>query len=272
MKLSLVVLASCVAFAAGGSYLQSTWIRLVTLLDDPVQCADTQCRNPDGSCPAGTQGVGCTGLCSAQCGGGVMGCGCAGGPTPPAPPSPPAPPGAQGPCDIAGAAGTPCVAAHSTTRALYSGYRGPLYQLKKSPDDGTTQDVGVNPNGFAQSSDQDNYCNGGGCVIQRIYDQSPKQNHLDPAPAGGAVHTPDAAVNANKEKLTISGNPVYAAYFEGGMGYRNDNTNGIATGDDPETIYMVAAGQHFNDKCCFGEINCTHALKSIIWLCRLRQR
>ena len=33
------------------------------------------------------------------------------------------------PCDIYAAAGTPCVAAHSVTRALYSGYRGPLYQL-----------------------------------------------------------------------------------------------------------------------------------------------
>ena len=27
-----------------------------------------------------------------------------------------------GPCDIYGAAGTPCVAAHSTTRALYASY------------------------------------------------------------------------------------------------------------------------------------------------------
>ena len=31
------------------------------------------------------------------------------------------------PCDIYAAAGTPCVAAHSTTRALYAAYNGPLY-------------------------------------------------------------------------------------------------------------------------------------------------
>ena len=33
------------------------------------------------------------------------------------------------PCDIYAGAGTPCVAAHSTTRALFSSYNGPLYQV-----------------------------------------------------------------------------------------------------------------------------------------------
>lgn len=39
---------------------------------------------------------------------------------------------AEGPCDILAAAGNPCVAAHSTVRALYSGYRGPLYSVQRS--------------------------------------------------------------------------------------------------------------------------------------------
>ncbi len=34
---------------------------------------------------------------------------------------------AANPCDLYAAANTPCVAAHSTTRALYSAYTGPLY-------------------------------------------------------------------------------------------------------------------------------------------------
>ena len=38
----------------------------------------------------------------------------------------------SGPCDILGAAGNPCVAAHSTVRALYSGYGGPLYRVQRS--------------------------------------------------------------------------------------------------------------------------------------------
>ena len=43
----------------------------------------------------------------------------------------------QGPCDIYAAAGDPCVAAHSTTRALYASYNGPLYQVMRQSD-GTT--------------------------------------------------------------------------------------------------------------------------------------
>ena len=35
----------------------------------------------------------------------------------------------QGSCDIYASAGDPCVAAHSTTRALYATYNGPLYQV-----------------------------------------------------------------------------------------------------------------------------------------------
>ena len=37
---------------------------------------------------------------------------------------------AEGPCDIYDKAGTPCVAAHSMTRALYGAYAGPLYSVK----------------------------------------------------------------------------------------------------------------------------------------------
>ena len=39
-----------------------------------------------------------------------------------------------GPCDIYVAAGYPCVVAHSTTRALYASYNGPLYQVMRQSD------------------------------------------------------------------------------------------------------------------------------------------
>jgi non-reducing end alpha-L-arabinofuranosidase len=52
------------------------------------------------------------------------------------------PPRPQGPCDIYGAAGTPCVAAHSTTRALYASYNGPLYQVMRLSDN-RVEDIGV---------------------------------------------------------------------------------------------------------------------------------
>ena len=35
----------------------------------------------------------------------------------------------EGPCDILDAAGNPCVAAHSTVRALYAKYDGPLVRF-----------------------------------------------------------------------------------------------------------------------------------------------
>src|SRR5437879_1531990 len=43
----------------------------------------------------------------------------------------------QGPCDIYAAGGTPCVAAHSTTRALFAAYSGSLYQVRRSSDSAT---------------------------------------------------------------------------------------------------------------------------------------
>ena len=48
----------------------------------------------------------------------------------------------QGPCDIYAAAGAPCAAAHSSTRALYASYNGPLYQVLRQSD-GKTLDIGV---------------------------------------------------------------------------------------------------------------------------------
>eukprot|EP01084_Bolivina_argentea_P047550 87622_1 len=38
----------------------------------------------------------------------------------------------QAPCDIFASGGTPCVAAHSTVRALFGDFNGPLYQIKRA--------------------------------------------------------------------------------------------------------------------------------------------
>src|SRR5436309_10110111 len=64
------------------------------------------------------------------------------------------PPRPQGPCDIYAAAGTPCVAAHSTTRALYASYNGPLYQVKRTSD-AWPLDIGITPDGYANAAAQD---------------------------------------------------------------------------------------------------------------------
>ena len=52
----------------------------------------------------------------------------------------------EGPCDIYHAAGTPCVAAHSLTRALYGNYSGPLYAVKRASD-GAVRNISVLPAG-----------------------------------------------------------------------------------------------------------------------------
>jgi len=92
---------------------------------------------------------------------------------------------------------------------------------------------------------------GTSCIISMIYDQSGRANHLAVAPPGGNHPFPDAGVNASRRSLSVDGQRVYAAYFENGNGYRNDCTSGVATADEPETIYMVTDSTHFNGGCCF---------------------
>ena len=81
---------------------------------------------------------------------------------------------AEGPCDIYDAApeGTPCVAAHSTVRALYAAYDGPLYQVKRFTDNRTKDVAPISAGGLADSASQDAFCGAAHCVIWRIYDQS----------------------------------------------------------------------------------------------------
>src|SRR5690349_19447879 len=84
----------------------------------------------------------------------------------------------QGPCDIYAAGGTPCVAAHSTTRALYGSYSGNLYQVRRSSDN-TTKNIGVlSAGGVANAAAQDSFCAGTTCLITIIYDQSGRNNRL----------------------------------------------------------------------------------------------
>lgn len=88
----------------------------------------------------------------------------------------------EGPCDIYDAApeGTPCVAAHSTVRALYAKYDGPLYQLRQNHTFGRRLNITVlQPGGIADAAPQEKFCGKGHCVIERIFDQSPRGNHLD---------------------------------------------------------------------------------------------
>ncbi len=157
----------------------------------------------------------------------------------------------QGPCDLYASGGTPCVAAHSTTRALYGGYGGALYQVRRASD-GATRDIGVlSTGGYANAAAQDSFCAGTTCVITVIYDQSGRGNSLTQAPAGGAAGGPDNLAPATAAPVTVAGHKAYGVYVAAGTGYRNNKTNGIATGDQPEGMYAVLDGTHFGGGCCF---------------------
>jgi hypothetical protein len=183
---------------------------------------------------------------------------------------------ASAPCDILAAAGNTCAAAHSTVRALYGSYTGPLYQvcrgtfrpytagLLPSPlpaCTGTTKDISVVAGGYADAASQDTFCAGSTCTIFIIYDQSPNKNDLWPSPPGGHGGACNPA-NATALKTTLNGHPVYGISIATGMGYRAGCTNCVvrvpkntATGDAPETEYMVTSQNNKQpgntEGCCF---------------------
>jgi len=192
------------------------------------------------------------------------------------------PPRPQGPCDIFGAPdptntlspdGTPCVAAHSTTRALYAGYNGPLYQVERLSD-GAVRNIGVvqpsltpvpDAGGYADAAAQDAFCVQTTCLITKIYDQSGNHNDLTQAPRGIAAAAtggdgikPGPALGgqdnlpiADMAPITISGHKAYGVFIEPGMGLRDNSTYGIPNDDQAEGMYMVVDGQHYNAGCCF---------------------
>ena len=170
----------------------------------------------------------------------------------------------EGPCDIYAKAGAPCVAAHSTTRALYAAYNGPLYQVMRQSD-GKTRDIGVvqDAGGYANAAAQDAFCADTYCWITILYDQSGKRNHLVQAPrgtwTGPALGGMDNLPLADLAPVTIMGHKVYGVYIAPGMGLRLNDTHGVPVDDQAGGQYAVINGYHYNGACCFdygnGEID-----------------
>jgi non-reducing end alpha-L-arabinofuranosidase len=153
------------------------------------------------------------------------------------------------PCDIYGSAGTPCVAAHSTTRALYANYNGPLYQVKRA--DGALANIGLlAPGGIANAAAQDSFCANTTCIINEIFDQSPRHNDLTVEGEGGAGRA-DVGAPADALPVSVGGHTAYGVEISSGMGYRDNTTSGVAVNGQPEGMYMVASATHVNGGCCF---------------------
>ena len=162
---------------------------------------------------------------------------------------------AAGPCDIYSSAGTPCVAAHGTTRALYSAYSGALYQVKRGSDGATTDIAPLSAGGVANAAAQDSFCASTTCLITIIYDQSGRGNHLRQAPPGGfngpEANGYDNLASATGAPVTLKGQKAYGVFMSPGTGYSNNAASGIATGDAAEGMYAVLDGTHYNGACCF---------------------
>lgn len=162
---------------------------------------------------------------------------------------------AAAPCDLYSSGGTACVAAHSTTRALYSAFSGSLYQVKRGSDNTTTNIAPRSAGGIANAAVQDSFCAGTTCLITIIYDQSGRGNHLTQAPPGGfngpESNGYDNLASAIGAPVTLNGQKAYGVFISPGTGYRIDATSGIATGDTAEGMYAVLDGTHYNGACCF---------------------
>eukprot|EP01120_Amphizonella_sp_Union-15-10_P012108 TRINITY_DN532_c0_g1_i3.p1 TRINITY_DN532_c0_g1~~TRINITY_DN532_c0_g1_i3.p1 ORF type:complete len:331 (+),score=23.03 TRINITY_DN532_c0_g1_i3:37-1029(+) len=156
------------------------------------------------------------------------------------------------PCDIYALGGTPCACAHSTVRALFNSYNGYLYQVQRQSDRATKNIGLLVTGGHANSTEQDEFCRGTNCFIVIIYDQTGHGNDLTVGTPGGANPRGNTPADATAESIYIRRNKVYSVYIKPGEGYFHDGArSGIATGSEPEGIYMVTSGTHVNGGCCF---------------------
>ena len=159
---------------------------------------------------------------------------------------------AEGPCDIYAAANTPCVAAHSTVRALFKDYSGNLYQVRRA--DGTTKDIPVEKaGGYVKISVQDNFCSGSSCTISIIYDQTSYHNNLVKSPKVYWLSDGGKEANASAGETWVNGRKAHGIYVTAWskIAYRNNSTKGIATGNQAEAMYMVVDGKRYSSDCCF---------------------
>jgi hypothetical protein len=158
-------------------------------------------------------------------------------------------------CDLYAAGGTPCIGAHSTTRALFAAYNGPLYQVQRASDKAYTNVGLLSAGGVANAATQDSFCANTSCTITKIYDQSSNHNDM-PISWGGywkgpGVNGADVGANATALPVTVGGDKAYGVKVTPGVGYRVDNAKNAPTGSHPEGIYMITSSNYVNKWCCF---------------------
>ena len=157
-------------------------------------------------------------------------------------------------------------------RSIYKSYSGPVYQVRSKSNTSSTKDIPLLSDGYADSKVQDDFCASGGCTVSKIFDQSPKGNHLALSPntfwltltgtpkSGGGLNQKESDVK-NNPKISAGGHAVYGLKFMpgGGNAYRVLKPNGTAVGDQAEWMYSIFDTTVYNGQCCndFGSAETT---------------
>ncbi len=153
------------------------------------------------------------------------------------------------PGDLAASAGTPMVAAHALTRALFAAYGGKLFQARRASD-GKTQDISAaSAGGLVDLNTLNTFCSGTTCTVVRLYDQAGNgndmwQNTTTNQPSVGFW----TAADGTKLPMAVS---------KGYQWLRNrTQVSKIPTGSNPQTEYFVVHGDNAGraagtNGCCY---------------------
>lgn len=172
------------------------------------------------------------------------------------------------PGDIAKAAGTPMVAAHSMTRAMFAAYTGPLFKALRVSDK-QEKDIGiVAATGLVDLSDLSTFCSATTCKVSTLYDQSGNGNDMwkGDTTANAPMDNGEAAKLCDLLDIEYwqmsDGTKVPLALehgYEAGKSYKSpaqclrnrDKAKNMPKGAAPLTQYSVFHGKYANDNCCF---------------------
>jgi hypothetical protein len=180
------------------------------------------------------------------------------------------------PGDVAKAAGTPFVAAHSMTRALFSAYKGPLFKAVRTSDN-KEQDIGMTAAGLVDAAALKTFCSGG-CKLATLYDQSGNGNDMWRGDIDSNRPSDTAALAKICDMLDIEywqmsdGTQIPIALEHGwetadgmwknkGQCLRNRNkTKAMPVDAKPQTTYGIFHGKYVNGGCCFNYGNTGKAI------------
>jgi hypothetical protein len=174
------------------------------------------------------------------------------------------------PGDVAKAAGTPFVAAHAMTRALFAAYTGPLFRALRVSDS-QEKDIGtVAATKLVDVATLGTFCSGTSCKVTTLYDQSGNGNDMwradDPSTnQPGTVKPCDLMdiqywqmSDGTKVPIAVESGPMWKSPAQC---LRNrDKTKNMPTGSKAQTEYAIFHGQYLNNNCCFNYGNTGNAV------------